>query len=32
MAHISERAARWLKGHGILECILNERMVEVVAC
>ena len=29
--HISQRAAHWLKGHNILEHILNERIVEVVA-
>ena len=29
--HVSERAARLPKGHNILERILNERIVEVVA-
>ena len=32
MVHICERAARLPKGHNILERVLNERIVEVVAC
>ena len=32
MVHVSKRAARRPKGHNILGRVLNEQIVEVVAC